>query len=146
MTNEQTLAHHPGGLGLRRRLLVHAVVVVARLLSTQTPARIERALRRLRGGARPASREEAAVARRHTVMVSAFCSGPLGCLPRSIATVLLCRLQGSWATWRVGIRRYPPFGAHAWVEAGGGAVDEPYPDDFHIPLLTVTPAEQPAPA
>ena len=139
MTTEQVLPYEPGVLGLRRRMLVRAVVVVARLLARCSPHRIERVLRAVRRGARPAGTAQAATARRHTVMTSAFCSGPLGCLPRSIATALLCRLQGTWPTWRVGVRRYPPFGAHAWVEAEGAAVGEPYPDDFHLPLLTVAP-------
>ncbi|GAB3973886.1 lasso peptide biosynthesis B2 protein [Plantactinospora veratri] len=137
MTSEQVLRHDPGRLGLRRRIVVRAVVAVARLLAVQKPDRIHRVLHRLSRGARPASRAEAAAARRDTVLTSAFCSGPLGCLPRSIATVLLCRLAGCWPVWHAGVRRHPPFGAHAWVSVDGVAVDEPYPEDFHIPLLTV---------
>jgi hypothetical protein len=122
---------------MRRRLLVKLVVGVARLLSTRSPDQICRVLERLRGGARPATFAEASAARRAVVRTSAYCAGPLGCLPRSIATVLLCRVGGSWATWQVGPRLYPPFGAHAWVEVDGVAVDEPYPEGFHVALLTV---------
>jgi hypothetical protein len=139
MSIEQVLPHDPGIVGFRRRLLVRAVVLAARLLAGRSPERIRRVLRRLRSGARPATYAEAAEARRDTVSVSAFCAGPLGCLPRSLATVLLCRLRGAWPTWRAGVRRHPPFGAHAWVEAEGAAVDEPYPAGFHVPLLTVPP-------
>jgi hypothetical protein len=124
-------------LPLRQRILVKAVVGVARMLSTRSPRRIHRTLSRLRRGSRPATLAEAADARRAVVEVSPLCAGPLGCLPRSIATVLLCRLRGSWATWQVGPRQHPPFGAHAWVEVDGVAVDEPYPQGFHVPLLTV---------
>jgi hypothetical protein len=32
------------------------------------------------------------------------------------------------------------FGAHAWVEAEGRSVGEPYPDGYHVTLLSVPPA------
>ncbi|AEV81901.1 hypothetical protein ACWT_0887 [Actinoplanes sp. SE50] len=135
MTTEQVLAHRPSRLG--RRLTVLAVVAFARVLAHRSPDLICRVLRRISRGARPATRQEAAAARRDTVANSAFCAGPVGCLPRSIATALLCRQRGAWPDWVAGVRRHPPFGAHAWVEVDGVAVDEPYPDGFHIPMLTV---------
>jgi hypothetical protein len=137
MTTQQVLAHAPDSVAWRRRLVVYLVVGFARLLATRSPDRIHRVLCRLRRGARPATWAEAAAARKDTVLTSVYCSGPVGCLPRSIATVLLCRLRGAWPTWQVGARLYPPFGAHAWVEVDGVAVDEPYPEGFHVPLLTV---------
>ncbi|MFJ8834345.1 lasso peptide biosynthesis B2 protein [Micromonospora aurantiaca] len=140
MTTEQVLAHRPGRLG--QRLGVLSVVAFARVLARRPPAQICWVLRQASRGARPATFAEAAAARRHTVANSAFCAGPLGCLPRSITTALLCRMRGGWPTWVAGVRRHPPFGAHAWVEAQGTAVDEPYPPDFHIPLLTVPPTER----
>ncbi|MFG1839287.1 lasso peptide biosynthesis B2 protein [Micromonospora sp. NPDC049175] len=136
MTTQQVLDYRPSRLG--RRLVVLTVVVLARVLARRSPAQICRVLRQASRGARPATVAEAAAARRDTVANSAFCAGPLGCLPRSITTALLCRLRGTWPTWVVGVRRHPPFGAHAWVEAEGAAVDEPYPAGFHIPLLTVS--------
>jgi hypothetical protein len=139
VTIEQVLAHRPSRL--RRRLVVLSVVVVARALARLSPARICRVLRVARRGARPATHAEAAASRRDVLANSAFCAGPLGCLTRSIATVLLCRLGGTWPTWTAGVRHHPPFGAHAWVEAEGAAVDEPYPAGFHTPLLTVPPAD-----
>jgi hypothetical protein len=141
VTTERTVPYRPAALGPRRRLLVRVVVLAARLLATRSPATIRRVLHRLSRGARPATHAEAAAARRDTVRTSAYCAGPLGCLPRSIATVLLCRLRGTWPTWQVGARVHPPFGAHAWVEVDGSAVDEPYPDGFHVPLLTVAVAD-----
>ena len=73
----------------------------------------------LRRGARPATYEQAKAARDTVVAVSLTCAAREGCLPRSLATVLLCRLHGSWPAWCVGARRLPPFAAHAWVEAEG---------------------------
>ena len=70
-------------------------------------------------GARPATYEQAKAARDTIVAVSLICGAREGCLPRSLATVLLCRLHGSWPAWCVGARRLPPFAAHAWVEADG---------------------------
>jgi hypothetical protein len=71
------------------------------------------------------------------VAVSLACSAREGCLARSLATVLLCRLQGRWPTWCVGARRLPPFAAHAWVEAEGVMVGEDYPPDYFRTLFSV---------
>ncbi|MGH3865060.1 MAG: lasso peptide biosynthesis B2 protein [Pseudonocardiaceae bacterium] len=42
-----------------------------------------------------------------------------------LGVTLLCRLWGTRVTWRVGFRSPPPQ-AHAWVEAGGEPVREPW--------------------
>lgn len=84
--------------------------------------------------ARPATYDEALAARSRVVAVSLLCAGD-GCLPRSIATALLCRSHGSWPTWRSGVRTNP-FYAHAWVEAEGRPVGEPRARSF-TPILTV---------
>ena len=93
-------------------------------------------LRTLRRGARPATYRDAKVARDDVVAVSLRCAAREGCVPRSLATVLLCRASGVWPTWCVGVRRVPPFGAHAWVEADGEAVGEDYPSDYFRSLIT----------
>jgi hypothetical protein len=69
--------------------------------------------------------------------VSLACAGREGCLPRSLATVLFCRLQGRWAAWCVGTRTVPPFGAHAWVEVAGEPVGEEHPADYFRTFFTV---------
>ncbi|MEU9117139.1 lasso peptide biosynthesis B2 protein [Streptomyces sp. NPDC048483] len=48
-----------------------------------------------------------------------------GCLRRSVATALLCRMRGVWPHWCTGVRT-APFRAHAWVEVEGLAVGGPY--------------------
>jgi hypothetical protein len=48
-------------------------------------------------------------------------------------------MQGEWPTWVTGVRM-APFRAHAWVEAEGRLVDEPYPAGYHVPTMTVPPA------
>ncbi|WP_221761248.1 lasso peptide biosynthesis B2 protein [Kibdelosporangium aridum] len=74
---------------------------------------------------RPATYEQAKAARDDVVAVSMICGAREGCVPRSLATVLLCRLyHDTTPTWCVGCRRVPPFGAHAWVQADDIAVDE----------------------
>jgi len=137
VTRPEAVSYAPGSVPLPRRLLAYAVVAVARLLATRSPARIRTILARLRRGARPATYEEAKAARDTIVTVSLTCAAREGCLARSLATVLLCRLQGRWATWSVGVRRLPPFAAHAWVEAQGVMVDEDYPADYFRPLMRV---------
>ncbi|MGH3821226.1 MAG: lasso peptide biosynthesis B2 protein [Pseudonocardiaceae bacterium] len=79
----------------------------------------------------------AAAARQAVVAVSVRCAGH-GCLPRSIATALLCRAHGAWPTWHTGVRTLP-FAAHAWIEAEGRPVDEPHTTTQMRPLITVAP-------
>jgi hypothetical protein len=121
----------------RRRLAALLAVGVARLLSTLPPRRLAAALRLLRAGARPAGAAEAAAARLAVTTVSTYCAGE-GCLPRATATALLCRVHGTWPTWRVGVRT-EPFAAHAWVEAGDAPVGEPFEAGYYHPILTIPP-------
>lgn len=118
-------------------MVVRLVVGVARILATRPPAQIRRVLNVLRRGAEPATARQAAAARADVVAVSLGCAAPEGCLPRSLATVMLCRLQGRWPTWCVGVRRMAPFGAHSWVEAEGGPVGEDAPAGYFATLISV---------
>ncbi|MFC3456025.1 lasso peptide biosynthesis B2 protein [Amycolatopsis speibonae] len=119
------------------RLAARLAVAVALPMSHLPPRRIRRLLSVLRRGAVPATYGQARAARSAVITVSLTCAGK-GCLPRSIATALLCRLRGRWPTWRVGVRT-GPFGAHAWVEAEGRAVDEGEQILAFRPLMTVEP-------
>jgi hypothetical protein len=110
-------------LTLGQRMVALAAVGVARPLAALPPLRLRRVLGRLSAGARPAGYEQALWARSATVTVSTRCAG-LGCLQRSVATALLCRLRGGWPDWCTGFRT-DPFGAHAWVEVDGHPVGEP---------------------
>ncbi|WP_409181205.1 lasso peptide biosynthesis B2 protein [Amycolatopsis sp. VS8301801F10] len=125
-------------LPLRRRPMPLLAVALARPLAKLRPARLRRVLEFARRGARPATTGEASAARSDVVSVSLRCAGQ-GCLQRSIAAALLCRLRGSWPTWCTGVRT-SPFAAHAWIEADGHAVGEPYPDGHYAPMLSVPPA------
>ncbi|MEU5979988.1 lasso peptide biosynthesis B2 protein [Streptomyces sp. NPDC047315] len=122
---------------LRRRALPLVAVGVARLLSRAKPARLRAVLSYARRGAEPATAQQATAARRAVVAVSQRCAGQ-ACLQRSIAAALLCRARGSWPTWCTGVRT-SPFEAHAWIEAEGRPIGEPYPDGHYRPLLTVPP-------
>jgi hypothetical protein len=137
VTTPEVVSHRPGTVPLLARLRAYAVIAVARVLATRSPARIRTVLGLARRGARPATYEQAKAARDTVVAVSLTCAAREGCLPRSLATALLCRLGGSWPAWCVGARRLPPFAAHAWVEAEGAMVDEDYPADYFRPLLRV---------
>jgi len=137
MSTPEAVEHRPQTVPPARRLRAYAAVGLARLLATQPPGRIRAVLRTLRRGARPATYDKAKAARDDVVAVSLLCAAREGCLPRSLATVLLCRASGTWPTWCLGARRVPPFGAHAWVEAQGTPVDEPYPPDYFRTFFTV---------
>ncbi|WP_068480676.1 lasso peptide biosynthesis B2 protein [Pseudoclavibacter helvolus] len=107
----------------RRALTVRCTVSVAFLITYARPRRIRRLLVELSRGARPSTREQAEAVRAEVCGVSERCAGE-GCLQRSIATVLLCRLDGHAPNWCSGYRT-GPFVAHAWVEADGMPVSEP---------------------
>ncbi|MCP2170076.1 lasso peptide biosynthesis B2 protein [Goodfellowiella coeruleoviolacea] len=117
------------------RPVAWCVVGVARLLARLPARRLRRAMELARRGARPATVREAVRARDTVVASSVRCSGQW-CLQRSIATALLCRLRGSWPTWRTGVRTRP-FEAHAWVEVDGIPVGED-PDNIRWYRVVMT--------
>jgi Transglutaminase-like superfamily len=128
-------------LPLRRRLLVRLAVGVAQTLALLPPRRIRVLLTWLSRGARPATYLQAKAARDVVLAVSPSCAGWRGCLPRSLAVALLCRLSSAWPTWCVGVRVTPPFGAHAWVEADHQLVDEVGDTGSYRRLITVRPRQ-----
>ena len=137
MSMPEAVFYQPRSVPLPRRIVAYLAVGAARLLVTRSPRRIRAVLGRLRRGAVPATFEQAKAARDTVVAVSLVCAAREGCVPRSLATVLLCRLRGVWPAWCVGARRVPPFAAHAWVEADGVMVGEDYPPDYFRTLLTI---------
>jgi hypothetical protein len=124
-------------LPMGTRVAARLAVGVARLLAGQPPRRIEWVLRRLQRGARPATMAQARAARSAVVAVSVLCAGD-GCLPRSLATAVLCRFRRTWPTWCAGVRT-APFAAHAWVEVAGEPVDELFPPGYYRVTVTVMP-------
>jgi hypothetical protein len=137
MSMPEAIFYRPRSVPLPRRIVTYLAVGSARLLATQSPKRIRTVLGWLRRGARPATAKQAKAGWDAVVAVSLHCAAREGCVARSLATVLLCRLRGQWPTWCVGARRVPPFAAHAWVEAEGAMVGEDYPPDYFRILLTV---------
>ncbi|MEV4352231.1 lasso peptide biosynthesis B2 protein [Actinoplanes sp. NPDC049596] len=107
----------------RRRAGAIVAAGTARWLVLLPPRRLRQILRLASVGARPATEQQAAQARTAVVTVSVRCAGQ-GCLQRSVATVLLCRLSGRWPDWCTGIRTQP-FSGHAWVEVAGRPIGEP---------------------
>lgn len=126
---------------LHRRVAARLAVAAARFIAALPPRRIRTVLTLLRTGAAPATASQAQSARDAVVAVSLRCAGQ-GCLQRSIATALLCRLGGTWPTWCTGVRT-APFRAHAWVEAGGVPIGEAEPPGYYTPTLTVPPSRHP---
>lgn len=142
MSATGVITFDPRSVPWRWRVAVWFVVPIARVLSKRPPGQLRRLMSLLAKGSRPASERLTAQARAAVVAVSIHCSGPQGCLPRSIATALLCRARGEWPVWCVGVRRHPPFGAHAWVEAEGVAVGEGHPAGYYSRLYAVGCAEE----
>ncbi|GGP32099.1 lasso peptide biosynthesis B2 protein [Streptomyces melanogenes] len=130
MSTPEALPYRPRSVPLGRRVAARLVVGCAHALAALPPGRIRAVLGLLRRGARPATLAEATRARETVLAVSLAAGGHKGCLPRSLATVLLCRCRGQWPTWCVGVRTRPPFAAHAWVEAEGELVGEGTPADY----------------
>ena len=123
MSMPEAVFYQPRSVPLPRRIVTYLAVGAARLLATQSPRRIRTVLSWLRRGAKPATVEQAKAARDAVVAVSLVCAAREGCVARSLATLLLCRV--------------PPFAAHAWVEADGIMVGEDYPPDYFRTLFTV---------
>ncbi len=118
----------PAVLSPAERACGHLAVVLARLLLAATGNRHDRLARVLRTASRHASPATAASAERARAVVetvSLRCASPQGCLPRSLAILVLCRVRGQRVTWRIGTHS-PPAAAHAWIEAGGHPVGEPF--------------------
>ncbi|GAA2683390.1 MULTISPECIES: lasso peptide biosynthesis B2 protein [Actinosynnema] len=137
MAQAEHVVHDPGAVPVRRRWAVRVVAVVAAPLALLPPNRLRALLTALSRRARPASASVAAAARRDVVLVTLSCAGPESCLRRSLAAALLCRASGTWPTWCVGVRRVPPFGAHAWIEVDGDPVGEGVAGDYFQRLITV---------
>ncbi|GAA3580872.1 MULTISPECIES: lasso peptide biosynthesis B2 protein [Streptomyces] len=141
MTTPSAL-ERPTGVPLGRRLAARLVLLPAVALALLPPRRMRAVLGVLRRGAAPATGAQAQQARDAMCAVSLRCTGPKGCLPRSLGAALLCRLRGTWPTWCTGVRVVPPFTAHAWIEAEGRPVGEDVPDGYFARLIAVEPAER----
>ncbi|WP_420329968.1 lasso peptide biosynthesis B2 protein [Rothia halotolerans] len=116
-----------------------AAVSVAVVLSRMRPERIVRILNRLNRSCPEASEELCSWVRAAVCNVSLTCRGPKGCLHRSIATAIGCRLMGASATWCTGFA-LAPFRAHAWVELEGNPIDEAEEvADYVVVLMTSPP-------
>lgn len=135
----------PSPLSVHETIQIRLAVIVARLLSHQSPRRIKTILTFVSRRSRPASYAEAKSARDAVLTASARCRGRTACLVRSLSVVLLCRGRGVWPTWCVGVLVTPPFAAHAWIEADGDVVDEPLRRHELRPFFMV-PSPNPRPA
>ncbi|MFE9699159.1 lasso peptide biosynthesis B2 protein [Streptomyces sp. NPDC006270] len=137
MTTEMTMPRRGAGAGgVRLRAAIAAAFVLARL----KPGRLRRVLAGCARGARPASYAETLEVFEAVVTSSRRCAGRYGCLPRSVAVALACRMSGVWPEWCAGVRAAPPFSPHAWVQAGGRTVGEQAEPADLRPLMVVAAA------
>ncbi|MBM7054924.1 MULTISPECIES: lasso peptide biosynthesis B2 protein [Streptomyces] len=130
------------GRPLRLRLLTRLAICAARPLALLKPHLLTRVLTRLSRGAAPASSAQVHAARGSVLAASLSLNGLRSCLPRSVSITLLCRLQGVWPTWCVGVRAAPPFAAHAWVEADGEMIGERGRPESFARLIAVSPFDR----
>lgn len=118
-------------------LLAVTVASLLLVLTRARPNQFRRVLRLLGRGDREAHPRRAERAWDIITTVSLHCASGHGCLRRSVAVIVLCRLSGTHATWRVGFRSPPPQ-THAWVEADGHPVRESVdPRTIYTPILTL---------
>jgi hypothetical protein len=125
------------------RLRATAAVICARALAALKPSQLEKVMRRLSSRTTPAGIEEALRARIVVTSISTRCAGRW-CLDRSIATALLCRLNGTWPEWNTGVCTQP-FRAHAWVAVEGQPIGEPsgLGDTFESMMTVASPGRTP---
>lgn len=130
----------PHALSLGERCAGLLAVTTATLLLSVTksrPRRIRRALSALHRGSHEADLPRAERAYGIITTVNLRCASEHDCLRRSLAIIVLCRIWGTRATWRVGFRSPPPQ-SHAWVEAAGEPVCETVdPRTTYTPIITV---------
>lgn len=139
------LPYEVARVGIRDRIAVKTAVAVGRLLAHAPPRTLRAVLGTAARGALPASYAQARAARDTVLTVDAFTRGGSACLPRSIATALICRSRGVWPSWCVGVLATPPFTAHAWVAAEDRIVDEPMGSDDFSTLFSVSASTDRAP-
>jgi hypothetical protein len=138
-----TIPHLPAtrvDLSLPSYVATRVAVGIGRVLARRKPKQIKAVLEKLQTGARPATAAEARHARDSVLTVSPRCSGDRACLPRSIASMVLCRLRGVSPVWCVGVLVAPPFIAHAWIEAEGKSIGETLDLSHYRRMIAVGPA------
>ncbi|MBG0569194.1 lasso peptide biosynthesis B2 protein [Actinoplanes aureus] len=139
MTFEMSVRRGSRDPSLRRRVVTRVAITIAHLLRPLPPALLTRVLGVLRRGARTATYAEAEAARNRVLSASLGMNALKACLQRSLAVTILCRMSGAWPTWCAGVRKTPPFTAHAWIEAEGRSVGEPGVSEVYVCMLRVAP-------
>lgn len=124
-------------ISFRASLKAHICVFAAMRVQNVKPSTVRWLLTAVRGGARASTYSEVLSCREAIVSVSRKCAGEF-CLPRSIATTLMCRWNGHWPTWVTGAK-LEPFQAHAWVMAEGRPVGEAIDVSDYAPLMSIEP-------
>lgn len=135
--NTLQILQSQANLPRHRAVVARFCVCLALVISLLPPRWIRRFLGLIRVGAATACTTEVSLAREAVVSVSVLCAGE-GCLQRSIATALMCRMVGVWPTWCVGART-EPFQAHCWVEVDGHPVGEELTRGDFSKLIVVGP-------
>lgn len=126
-----------GSITVVQRIRSICAVILSGFIVRLPPQRIKTLLTYLGRGSRPATFQQVSRARMAACTVSVRCAG-MGCVLRSVAVYLDCRMQGVTPDWCTGFRS-SPFAAHAWVEAAGVPVGEPAAISSFTTVIAVRP-------
>ncbi|MDT0321866.1 lasso peptide biosynthesis B2 protein [Streptomyces millisiae] len=125
----------------RQRLRARAAAIVAAQITSSTP-RMNATLTRLLRHARPSTAVETRHAHAAVTTATLRLGGTTACLNRSVAALLYCRGYGHAPTLVIGIRPGTSQ-VHAWLEADGHPIAEPFdPRHLYQPVSLHTPRQE----
>ena len=81
-----------------RKPKIWSGILASHVLARLSPSRLEQFMKWMSGGAKVAELAQAKAVRDEVISTSCLCAGE-GCLQRTIATALICRLEGVWPKW-----------------------------------------------
>lgn len=126
------------------RVYIRAVVRIGIVLRSCRPNQTRRFLTLAAKGLPEASHQQATQARDLVLKYDPRTRGETACVPRVIASALLCRRRyKSWPRVCFGVLITPPFRAHAWLEAEGRSVQEDLPATFYGLLFAIPAGREP---
>lgn len=131
-----------GPVGRKPAIQARLAILVAHGLTRLPPGILESVMRRVVSRGKRPDPSTIVNYRAAVVRSSTICAGH-GCLPRSVATALVARMNGYGVSWFTGIKD-APFTAHAWVAVDDHAVGEPAEVTAFAKVLSAVPEYSPS--
>jgi hypothetical protein len=131
-----------GPVGRRLAVQARLAILAAHGLTRLPPGILERVMCKVVSRGEQPNPSVIARYRAAVVASSTICAGH-GCLPRSVATALVARMNGYGVSWFTGIKD-APFTAHAWVAVDDHAVGEPAEVTAFATVLSAVPVYRPS--